>query len=106
LPDYRKWEARRRDSNLNDAHYDDDDYEALIEKSMLEEGESRWAILAEAEQLLLDRGAVLPISYSPAINIVDAGELEGWFPNALDIHPFKYLAFRSFRPLPGVVMAK
>jgi peptide/nickel transport system substrate-binding protein/oligopeptide transport system substrate-binding protein len=94
----------RRDSNLNDAHYDDDDYEALIEKSMLEEGETRWAILAEAEQLLLDRGAVLPISYSPAINIVDSGELGGWFPNALDIHPFKYLAFRSFRPLPGVVM--
>jgi peptide/nickel transport system substrate-binding protein/oligopeptide transport system substrate-binding protein len=96
----------RRDSNLNDAHYDDDDYEALLEKSMLEEGEKRWAILAEAEQLLLDRGSVLPISYSPAINIVDSGELAGWFPNALDIHPFKYLAFRSFRPLPGVVMAK
>jgi len=31
------------------------------------------------------------------------GELEGWFPNALDIHPFKYLAFKAFRPLPGVV---
>jgi peptide/nickel transport system substrate-binding protein/oligopeptide transport system substrate-binding protein len=96
----------RRDSNLNDAHYDDDDYEALIEKSMLEEGDARWAILAEAEQLLLDRGAVLPISYSPAVNIVDSGELEGWFHNALDIHPFKYLAFRSFRPLPGVVLAR
>jgi ABC-type oligopeptide transport system, periplasmic component len=93
----------RRDSNLNDSGYNDDDYEALMEKSMLEEGETRWAILAEAEQLLLDRGSVLPISFSLAYNIVDMGELEGWFPNALDIHPFKYLAFKAFRPIPGVV---
>jgi peptide/nickel transport system substrate-binding protein/oligopeptide transport system substrate-binding protein len=96
----------RRDSNLNDAGYDDADYEKLIEKSMGEEGEQRWATLAEAEKLLLDRGTVLPISYSPAINIVDINELDGWFPNALDIHPFKYLSFRAFRPLPGVVLAR
>jgi peptide/nickel transport system substrate-binding protein/oligopeptide transport system substrate-binding protein len=94
----------RKDSNLNDAHYNDDDYEALLEKSMLEEGDRRWAILADAEKLLLERGSVLPISYSPAINIVDTGELGGWFPNALDIHPFKYLSFKAFRPLPGVAM--
>jgi peptide/nickel transport system substrate-binding protein/oligopeptide transport system substrate-binding protein len=96
----------RRDSNLNDSGYNDDDYEALMEKSMLEEGSARWAILAEAEQLLLERGSVLPISYSQAINIVDMGELEGWFPNALDIHPFKYLAFKAFRPIPGVVLGR
>jgi len=96
----------RRDSNLNDAQYSDDDYEALMERSMFEEGETRWATLAEAEQLLLERGSVLPISFSPAVNIVDTGELGGWFPNALDIHPFKYLNFRAFRPLPGVVMAR
>jgi len=96
----------RKDSNLNDAHHHDEDYETLIEKSMLEEGQTRWATLADAEKLLLERGSVLPISYSPAINIVDIGELGGWFPNALDIHPFKHLTFRAFRPLPGVVMAK
>jgi len=96
----------RRDSNLNDSGYNDADYEALMEKSMLAEGAARWAVLAEAEQLLLDRGSVLPISYSHAINIVDTGELEGWFPNALDIHPFKYLSFRAFRPLPGVALGR
>jgi len=94
----------RRDSNLNDAHYSDDDYEALIEKSMMEDGDKRLATLADAEKLLLQRGSVLPISYSPALNIVDTNELDGWYPNALDIHPFKYLSFKSFRPLPGVVM--
>ncbi|MDR1301895.1 MAG: peptide ABC transporter substrate-binding protein [Treponema sp.] len=95
----------RRDSNLNDAQYNDTDYETLIDKSMTEDGEKRWATLAEAEKLLLDRGTVLPISYSPAINIVDTDELDGWFPNALDIHPFKYLSFKAYKPLPGVTQA-
>jgi len=95
----------RRDSNLNDAHYSDDDYEALMEKSMTEEGDRRLATLASAEKLLLERGAVLPISYSPALNIVDTNELDGWYPNALDIHPFKFISFKTFRALPGVAMA-
>jgi len=96
----------RQDSNLNDAHHYDAEYEALIEKSMLEEGEVRLATLAEAEKLLLDRGVVLPIYHSPAVNIVDTNELDGWYPNALDIHPFKYISFKAFRPLPGVAFAK
>jgi peptide/nickel transport system substrate-binding protein/oligopeptide transport system substrate-binding protein len=95
----------RQDSNLNDAGYHDTDYEALLDKSMFEEGERRWETLAEAEKLLLSRGTVLPISYSPAINVVDTDELDGWFPNALDIHPFKYFSFKSLRPLPGVALA-
>jgi peptide/nickel transport system substrate-binding protein/oligopeptide transport system substrate-binding protein len=94
----------RRDSNLNDPRFNDDDYEALIEQSMLEEGAVRLATLSKAEKLLLDRGAVLPIAYSPAVNIVDTGELDGWYPNALDIHPFKYFLFKAYRPLPGVAM--
>jgi peptide/nickel transport system substrate-binding protein/oligopeptide transport system substrate-binding protein len=94
----------RRDSNLNDARYNDPDYEALIDRSMGEDGETRMETLAAAEKLLLDRGVVLPISYSPAVNIVDTDELGGWFPNALDIHPFKYLSFKAFRPLPGVAL--
>jgi peptide/nickel transport system substrate-binding protein/oligopeptide transport system substrate-binding protein len=93
-----------RDSNLNDARHNDADYEALIEKSMNEEGTKRWETLAEAEKLLLTRGNVLPISYSPALNIIDLDEIDGWYPNVLDIHPFKYMAIKIRRPLPGVVM--
>ncbi|GHT95811.1 hypothetical protein FACS1894141_5090 [Spirochaetia bacterium] len=92
----------RSDSNLNDARLNDLDYEALMDKSMTEEGTQRFATLAEAEKLLLDRGSVLPISYSSALNVIDMNELDGWYPNALDIHPFKYLAFKTFKPLPNV----
>jgi len=95
-----------RDSNLNDAHHDDKDYEDLIERSMTEEGTKRWETLAEAEKLLLSRGNVLPISYSPALNIIDLNEIDGWYPNVLDIHPFKYMSRKTIRPLPGVAMAR
>jgi len=96
----------RKDSNLNDARFNDPDYEALIDRSMIEEGEERLNTLAEAEKLLLDRGVVFPICYNPALNIIDMGEIDGWYPNALDIHPFKYLSFKTFRPMPGVVINK
>ncbi|MDR2795405.1 MAG: peptide ABC transporter substrate-binding protein, partial [Spirochaetaceae bacterium] len=71
----------RRDSNLNDAKHDDGDYERLINRSMGEDEENRLKTLSEAEELLLSRGTVLPISYSFALNIVDKTELGGWYRN-------------------------
>jgi peptide/nickel transport system substrate-binding protein/oligopeptide transport system substrate-binding protein len=93
----------QRDSNLNEARHDDSDFEALIEKSMTEEGTERWKTLAEAEELLLARGNVLPITYNPAVNIVDTHVLDGWYTNVLDIHPFKYMSIKARMILPGVV---
>ncbi|MDR1803491.1 MAG: peptide ABC transporter substrate-binding protein [Treponema sp.] len=93
----------QRDSNLNEARHDDSDFEALIEKSMTEEGTERMKTLAAAEELLLARGNVLPISYNPAVNIVDTYVIDGWYTNVLDIHPFKYMAIKARPILPGVV---
>ena len=95
-----------RDSNLNLARHDDSDFQALLDRSMNEEGLTRLQTLAEAEALLLYRGNVLPISFAPAINIIDLVEIEGWFPTILGIHPFKYMGIRARRPLPGVVMLR
>jgi peptide/nickel transport system substrate-binding protein/oligopeptide transport system substrate-binding protein len=95
----------QKDSNLNDARYNDPEYERLMDKSMQEEGPGRWATLAEAEKRLLDHGTVLPVSYTPAVNIIDTNEINGWFPNVLDLHPYKYLSYKTLRPLPGVALA-
>jgi peptide/nickel transport system substrate-binding protein/oligopeptide transport system substrate-binding protein len=96
----------QKDSNLNDARHNDPEYERLMDKSMREEGAERWATLAEAEKRLLDYGTVLPISYTPAVNIIDTSEINGWYPNVLDIHPYKYFSYKAFRPLPGVAAAR
>jgi peptide/nickel transport system substrate-binding protein/oligopeptide transport system substrate-binding protein len=94
----------RHDSNLNDARHFDNDYEKLLDRSMLEDGEARFKTLSQAEELLLKRGTVLPISYSFAVNVIDTSELFGWSRNVLDIHPFKYMSYRANVPLPFVAM--
>jgi peptide/nickel transport system substrate-binding protein/oligopeptide transport system substrate-binding protein len=94
------------ESSLNLSRYENREYDETIEKALAEEQtDERLELLAEAERLLLKGAMVLPIKHSPAFNVVDLEEVEGWFPNPLDIHPFKYLHF-SVPSLPqGVVEA-
>lgn len=92
-------------SNLNSGGYSDAKYDDLIAQSMSESGDQRYKTLGDAETVLLDGGEVLPIDHSPALNLIDLHEMEGWFPNALDIHPFKYIAYRTPAPIPGVALA-
>jgi len=91
------------DSNVNDAGFRDTRYDELIDNSMLETGVGRYRILSEAEEILLQTGTVLPVSHSPSINLIDLEAIDGWFPNPLDVHPFRYLRFSDRDPVPGVI---
>ncbi len=91
------------DSNVNDAGFQSTEYDALLDDSMLQRGTERYEILGQAEELLLHTGTVLPVSHSPSINLIDLEAVEGWFPNPLDVHPFRYLRFTDRDPAPGVI---
>jgi oligopeptide transport system substrate-binding protein len=91
------------DSNVNDAGFSDTRYDALLDESMSQSGVQRYETLARAEEILLQTGTVLPVSHSPAINLIDLRAVEGWYPNPLDIHPVKHLDFSDRVPLPGVI---
>lgn len=91
-------------SNLNDSGYSSEDYDALIRESMSQRGEKRYETLGVAEELLLSEAAVLPLSHYPALNALDLRRVQGWFPNPLDIHPFKYLKYVKPEIPPSVVM--
>jgi peptide/nickel transport system substrate-binding protein/oligopeptide transport system substrate-binding protein len=91
------------DSNLNDARFADEQFDSLIDRSFGEEGRQRYETLGESEGLLLEKAVVLPISHTPAFNLIDLDRVEGWFPNVLNIHPLKYLRFRSVSMPPSVV---
>lgn len=98
-------EMFRPNSTLNDSGWANPAYEKLIEDaSALKTVKDRYAKLAEAEKLLLGDGVILPLSHNPALNVIDTDGLAGWYPNALDIHPFKYLRFTPKTALPGVAM--
>jgi len=90
-------------SNLNDARFADEQFDSLIEQSFGQEGRERYETLGESEGVLLQKAVVLPISHTPAFNLIDLDKVEGWFPNVLNIHPLKYLRFRALRLPPGVV---
>jgi len=96
------WES---DSNLNDAHYRDPEFDKLLADSSAFEGAKRFSALAKAESRLLMSAACLPLHYSIALNILDTDAIAGWSENALDIHPFKYLSIGPARIRPGVVLA-
>lgn len=90
------------DSPLNEAQYADDEFLATLQKSYAKEGKDRMNLLAQAETLLLQQAAVLPVYHSFAASVIDINYIEGWYQNALDIHPYKYLKFGTPSIQPNV----
>lgn len=92
-------------SNLNDARFADGGFDGLIDSSMgIADPAERYAKLAEAEGILLDRAVVLPINNNPSLNLIDLDRIDGWYPNPLDIHPFKYIQYKKPAVAPGAVL--
>lgn len=94
------------DSNLNDGGFADSEFDTLIDESTRLQGRERYGKLAEAESLLLETAVVIPVSHSPALNLIDLTLIDGWHPNPLDIHPYKHLDFLARRPAPGVAFGE
>lgn len=99
-------EMFRPASSLNDSGWKSSKYEEIINEASGQRSPlRRYEKLAEAEQLLLDDAVILPLSHNPSLNIIDMNGIEGWYPNALDIHPFKFIRFVPRKALPGVARA-
>jgi len=91
-------------SSFNDANYSNPEYDKLLHDAAKLPFLQRFTKLREAEELLLRSCEVIPIEHFPAVNIIDRRFIEGWYPNALDIHPFKNISPRLGYDIPGVVM--
>ena len=81
------------DSSYNLANFHDSRYDDLLKLAMNADEISRRELLLQAEQLLLDSGAVIPMSTAFATNFVRKDMISGWDTNPLDIHPFKTISF-------------
>ena len=93
------WDSQ---SSFNESGFSDPAYDALLSEATALPFLQRFEKLREAESLLLFSCQVIPIEHYPAVNLIDRRFVEGWFPNALDIHPFKYLSPRLGFDIPGV----
>ena len=93
-------------SNLNDARFSDSDYDAAVNEAIsMTDSRKRYQRLADAEQILLTKAAVIPLDHQPSVNLINMNAIGGWFPNPLDIHPFKFLTFKGRTTPPGIAMA-
>jgi oligopeptide transport system substrate-binding protein len=93
------------DSNLNDAHFSDAAYDAAIADAIsIMDNARRYRRLADAEGILLEKAAVLPLRHAAAVNLINTNAIGGWFSNPLDIHPFKFLTFKAMSTPPGIAL--
>ncbi|WP_294429349.1 peptide ABC transporter substrate-binding protein [uncultured Treponema sp.] len=91
-------ELFRSNSTLNPSKWHSEKFDELIKMAneTSDNGE-HYKLLAQAEQLLLDSGEVLPITHSISLHAVNLQQIGGWYVNALDIHPYKYLYFKEVK---------
>lgn len=92
-------------SSMNDSGWQNDEYDRLLKAAAVGSITERYKLLAQAENILLDEGMVIPISYPITLNIIDLKEVGGWIPNAFDTHQFKYIyRKRENKKMPNLVM--
>ena len=98
----------RSDSSLNVGKYSNGEFDELLYQASIADSTSeRYKLLAKAEQLLLDDGEVIPVRHSVSLHIINPDQIGGWYTNALDLHPFKYLYFKPYQyEVENIVMLK
>lgn len=75
-------------SGWSDPHYD----ALLAAAAVAPDAARRAAALAEAEAYLLDQHVMIPIYHYVTVYLLRP-EVEGWEPNLLDWHPWRYVGF-------------
>ncbi len=76
----------------NDGLYSNPRYDALIQRAREISGAERMQALMDAEKILIDEDmAVLPIYFYVTQNVIDLNKWEGWYPNPMNQHPWKFV---------------
>jgi oligopeptide transport system substrate-binding protein len=89
-------ELFRDGSTLSESKWTNDKFSQLLAQAAdTTSTTEHYKLLAQAEQVLLDSGVVLPISHPVSLHAIDLQSVGGWSTNALDIHPFKYLYLKQ-----------
>lgn len=89
-------ELFRGGSSLNNSEWINNEYDTLLLDALRKENiEEQYKLMANAEQILLDDGMVIPVSHPVSAHLIDLSIIGGWKANALDIHPLKYLFIKE-----------
>jgi len=84
-------ELYTKESGNNNSNWWSDDYDRLLQEAGREgDQEKRYAIMQEAEKILLEELPIMPIYYYMTTYLLDP-RVKGWHPTILDHHPYKYV---------------
>lgn len=98
-------ELFRGSSTMNVTNWNNEKFNSLLDEASLYTDENHNKLLAQAEQILLDDGMIIPVQHPVSVNIIDLNAVGGWAINAFDIHPLKYLFKRETKDkIPNIVM--
>ena len=80
-------------SGNNDGRYSNPEYDALLKKaSLMPAGQERYDVLRQAEMIAIaEDQALMPIYHYTRTHWIDTDVWGGWYTNALDIHPYKFI---------------
>ena len=79
-------------SGNNDTGWSNPRYDALIAQAgETTDRERRFALFQEAEAILMTELPIMPI-YTYMSKSLVSPDVRGWYPNILDIHPYKYIS--------------
>lgn len=74
----------------NDGRYENPEYDALLKKAAtMPAGPERQKVLHDAEEIVITQDqAVLPFYLYVSQNMIDLNKWDGWYENAMDVHPW------------------
>ena len=84
-------ELFRGASTMNESGWKNERFDTLLEQAAMASEQDRLILLGQAENILLDEGMILPLYRSVSSSVIDLTEVGGWYANAFDVHPLKYL---------------
>ena len=85
-------ELFRGGSTMNDSGWKNKKFDELLVQAAVAGGEEeRLNLLGQAENILLDEAMILPLYRTVTSSVINLTEVGGWYTNAFDVHPLKYL---------------
>ncbi len=85
-------ELFRGGSTMNDSGWKNKKFDELLVQAAVAGGEEeRLNLLGQAENILLDEAMILPLYRTVTSSVINLSEVGGWYTNAFDVHPLKYL---------------
>ncbi len=98
-------ELFRGDSTLNVSGWKNEQFDNLLNQAAVAKDNMRNELLAQAEEVLLESGMVIPVYHPVSFNVINTNNIGGWYQNAFDLHPLKYIFKKKIVDnIPNVVL--